>query len=121
MKTIMMTLLCLVVSSVQAADKQMTINVKAKDSAFEVTLPANPTTGYQWTLQKYDKTLVKAGDEHFLVPQSGLMGASGFSVFNFQVKSGVQRPASTTLVFRYARSWEPGSARTETVTVRFAN
>ena len=87
---------------------------------FEVTLPANPTTGFQWTLQKYDEERFSIEKDMYIVSDSTRMGAPGQHVFYFKQKEHADCPESTTLYFRHARSWEPDSGASTEVTVHFS-
>ena len=87
---------------------------------FEVKLPANPTTGFQWTLQKYDRERFSCEKDIYFVSDSTRMGAPGEHVFYFKQKENVPCPESTTLCFRHARSWESDSGTCTEVTVHFS-
>jgi inhibitor of cysteine peptidase len=95
------------------------MKVSGKSQTFTVKLAANPTTGYQWTIKQYDKKVLKLVAQQYMAPVSRRIGAGGEMKFVFsRVKKSVA-PQSTTIVFRYARSWEPGSASIKTVKVHF--
>jgi predicted secreted protein len=70
---------------------------------FTISLPANPTTGYNWTVD-YDYVLLKPENAQFerAGQQSMRVGAGGTSVFVFTPIS----PGKTTIYFVYKRSWE---------------
>ncbi len=101
-----------------AADT-MTMKVNAKQKQFLVTLPANPTTGYQWALIKYDHSLLKLTKSHFLPPTNKLIGAGGQMQFNFKLIKAINNPSKTTLLFKYQRPWEAKSGTLKTVIVNF--
>lgn len=70
---------------------------------FTVSLPSNPTTGYDWTAD-YDNVLLRAEDARFesSAMDSIRLGVGGTSVFVFTpLRSG-----KTTIRFVYKRSWE---------------
>ncbi|WP_207386015.1 protease inhibitor I42 family protein [Legionella gresilensis] len=115
------TMLLSVIATTYAATsyKPMTINLKPTDTQFQVILPANPTTGYQWTLHNYDRSLLRLVSNQFNPPNSKLMGAGGQTVFTFEIIHGAVTPGVTSLVFSYARSWENQGGTSQTVTVRF--
>ncbi|MGQ3887714.1 protease inhibitor I42 family protein [Legionella sp. CNM-1927-20] len=122
MKAIWATIILLVViatSYAATSDKPMTINLKPHDTQFQVVLPANPTTGYQWTLHNYDRSLLRLVSNQFIRPNSKLMGARGATVFTFEIIHGAVTPSVTSLVFSYARPWENQGGTSQTVTVRF--
>ena len=101
-----------------AADP-LIMNVDPANQQFVVTLPANPTTGYQWTVTTYNKKLLKMTGSHFDAPQTKLIGAGGKMTFIFELLKGKSYPESTLMTFTYARSWEPKSAMLQQVTVNF--
>jgi inhibitor of cysteine peptidase len=92
------------------ADTDLTIG-----SALVVKLPANPSTGYNWTVVgepsplKLHKSSFRKG-----ATQGSSVGASGTSVFQFSASSSGM--ATLTLVYR--RSWEYNIAPIKTFTVR---
>ena len=97
----------------------LAIHVDRSSQQFAVTLPANPTTGYQWTVTNYDKKILMMTGSKFLAPRTRLMGAGGQMTFTFARVKGKSYPKSTQLSFTYARSWEPKSATLKKVTVNF--
>ncbi|STX51638.1 secreted protein [Legionella busanensis] len=113
-------LLCIITATYAATSyKPMTINLKPTDTQFQVILPANPTTGYQWTLHNYDRSLLRLVSNQFNPPNSELMGAGGQTVFTFEIINGAVTPSVTSLIFSYARPWENQGGRSQIVTVRF--
>lgn len=97
----------------------LTVNVDASSRHFTITLPANPTTGYQWTVKQYDKTFLQLTNSKYRVPKNRLMGAGGEMAFMFSRVKNATYPDSTILQFCYARSWEQGSGTMKKVTVYF--
>ncbi|KTD48955.1 secreted protein [Legionella rubrilucens] len=97
----------------------MTLNVASGEDQFKVTLQANPTTGYQWTVQNYDQTLFKLMSSQYVAPETKLIGAGGQMVFTFAVNEGVALPKSSAMTFRYARPWEPKEGTTQKVIIQF--
>ena len=101
------------------AGREMTVHVGRLQPAFVVKLPANPTTGYQWQVTQFDKSLLTLISQHYVAPKPQIMGAGGDCLFTFQLRQGKPYPKSTAMVFTYARSWEPSSAMLTKVTVKF--
>jgi len=89
-----------------------------KGQLLEVSLEANPTTGYEWEVQDLDERILRAAGEPEFKPQSDLIGAPGIQTLRFQ-PVGV---GHTTLKLIYHRRWEKGVKPLETysaeVTVR---
>jgi len=95
------------------------MNVDANSQQFKITLPANPTTGFQWTVKEYDKAILKLAGNQYLAPQPKLMGAGGEMCFIFSRVKGATYPKTTTLLFRYSRSWEHKGGIVKKVVVNF--
>ncbi len=106
-------------SSVTCADIVDVIKVTPKQLEFKVTLPANITTGFQWTVVSYDKTKLNLVKSEYVAPMTNIIGARGASVFTFSPEKKIAYPNSTVIMFKYARSWEPTSAITRNIIVQF--
>jgi predicted secreted protein/nitrous oxidase accessory protein NosD len=68
---------------------------------FTISMPANPTTGYNWTAD-YDYVLLNLAKAVYEKSPSGALGSGGTSVFVFTPL----KPGKTTIYFVYKRSWE---------------
>lgn len=101
------------------ANENLTLDVLTNSSSFEVMLPANPTTGFQWSVVRFDKNLLILSKSSYERPKTNLIGAGGQMHFIFTLQKKQGYPASTEIVFKYARSWEPASATVKNVTVNF--
>lgn len=76
-----------------------------------IELPANPTTGYAWTLAEVDTDVLKPPpEEEYLPPQTDAMGAGGISIWRFEAVG----PGTTTLRLVYRRPWEEEAPPAET-------
>lgn len=102
------------------ADDPVTIHVDPGDKTFQVSLPSNPTTGYQWTLKSYDTKLLKFLSSIYTPSKSNLIGAGGTMVFSFERLDKVDVPETTLLEFLYARPWEKEGGTSKTVSVTFS-
>lgn len=98
---------------------------------FNLTLPENPSTGYQWAFtETYDPNILTQIDHAFQAPKSQppLAGQGGWIFWRFQALHA----GTTTLNLGYARSWEstppvqtytvkiivvPSSSKTDTLDV----
>ena len=87
----------------------ITLEVDKKSQVFVVSLPANPTTGFEWTLINYDKKLLHPLMKHYSSKKTKLIGSGGDMTFSFGLNKGKTYPATTKLVFCYERSWEKSS------------
>ncbi|EHL31562.1 protease inhibitor I42 family protein [Legionella drancourtii] len=101
------------------ANDELSLDVNIKDPSFALSLPANPTTGFQWTVAQYDKNLLTLSASVYEKPKTNLVGAGGVMHFTFVVQKGKVLPEHTQIQLKYARSWEPKSAIVKTVQVNF--
>lgn len=86
---------------------------------FEVFLPANPTTGYQWSVQGFDRERFKLTKDTFVNANYSRAGAPGVHVYFFDLREGVECPKDTTICFSYARAWEPDAGVCKQVSISF--
>jgi inhibitor of cysteine peptidase len=83
------------------------VSVKQGDE-FVISLPANPSTGYEWTAHENTDVMFESSHQ---VEGGDRPGAAGTQELAFRaVHSG-----QSTLVLVYSRSFEPGVAPTKTV------
>ncbi len=78
--------------------------IRAKvNESFTISLPANPTAGYEWKAD-YDYVLLKQESAQFegAASETKQVGAGGTSVFVFLPI----KPGKSTIYFVYKRSWE---------------
>lgn len=69
----------------------------------EILLEENPTTGYSWTVDDYDTSILKLEkDEYSASTTEGTVGSGGTHLYRF---TG-QKEGKITLTFRYYRNWE---------------
>ncbi len=78
-----------------------------------VSLEANPTTGYTWSISNLDTSLIKLIKESTLEADSQKLGAPGKQVFHFLSIS----PGVTELNLIYHREWEKQIAPLDTFQV----
>jgi inhibitor of cysteine peptidase len=101
-----------------ATPSSMDIHVDNNQDHFVISLTANPTTGYQWQLLTYDKTIITLTSSQYLKNNS-LLGAGGTMVFEFDKVNNATWPKKTQLLFQYIRPWENKVVSPITVTVYF--
>jgi len=105
-------LLCLSVFATTHSSKKIektnSITVCLKHPDFTITLPANPTTGFSWHIQKYSKNMFEFISEKYIASKNKkLMGAPGTQTFHFKAKKENYAVAQVShIVFLYERSWE---------------
>lgn len=70
----------------------------------ELTLEANPSTGYAWELAPMDAEVLALDGEPVSKPESDLIGAPVSQTFRFKAAG----PGQVTLSMSYRRPWEEG-------------
>lgn len=114
-------LLLLLFVSAKAFSSQALVSVNANTcDAFEVKLFANPTTGFQWNLQDYDRSQFNFIKDNYVPLSTTRVGSPGQHVFYFKHKEGMACPESTRLCFRFARAWESDKSACTEVVVHFS-
>jgi len=78
-----------------------------------ISLKANPSTGYAWTISNIDANIIKQLQESEFKPDSEKIGSPGKQTFRFRVIA----PGQTELRLIYHRSWEKGVAPIDTFVV----
>lgn len=102
------------------AAEPIAVTVNPKQPTFEVSLPANPSTGYQWQVKKYDANLfTMTGSAYAPVQNSNVIGASGKTTFTFKLVKNVNYPQESMMTFYYFRPWEPKSGSSQVVYIYF--
>ena len=102
------------------ANNTLFVNVPKNKNSFVITLEANPTTGYQWSVARFDQDLLTLSSSYYQGPDSKLIGAGGHMLFTFTVNKGKSQPKTTDLFFSYARPWEKAdSGVKQKVTLHF--
>ncbi|EHH3086458.1 protease inhibitor I42 family protein [Salmonella enterica] len=112
------TLLLMVMSApVFAANKDdIPAEATAKENAqFEISLPSNPTTGYNWIVRQLPEQVALTGMDYAQSPDcGGKMGCSGTTTLHFKaVKAGAGK-----LIVQYARPWEALTNESNTITIK---
>lgn len=95
-------------TTITDADDQGSVAVQA-NTALLVELPGNPTTGYTWSIENYNNSVLSLEDQNY-VPSSNRVGSGG--TFRFRFKS--LAPGSTTIKLIYSRPWETNTSPAKT-------
>lgn len=102
------------------AEDSMSLKVDKQKKSFVVSLAANPSTGYQWSVKSYDHSLLKLVETTYEPAKTKLIGSGGHSHFKFALRAGQTYPEQTSILFLYARPWEgEGSGTLKTVNIQF--
>lgn len=78
-------------------------------------LPANPTTGYRWTVTAVDKTFGYPEEKFF--KSSSATGSGGQSRFVWKTESPLNMLGKHSVTLEYGRSWEKKPLKTFTFVV----
>jgi len=92
------------------SDSSQVITIIPPMKGFIISLPANPTTGYQWTVKQYDSTMLTLDKQDYLRSTSQLVGAGGHARLYFSVNPVVlntKQEKTTSVILLYARSFAP--------------
>ena len=99
----------------QPSDVSQTIIVNANTPRFSIRLPANPTTGYQWFLTRYNHDLIQPLSYRTLAIGKNALGAPGQAVFSFKVDDDAfTAPHVTRLTLTYVKPWEAHTSKGQT-------
>ena len=109
----------MMLSSLGYSKATLNVTADATSTFFEVRLPANPTTGYQWRVVDYDRAHFNLVKSQYVGAQAPRMGQGGEMLFRFKYKVDVQLPSSTIVLFSYSRYFEPGSGQKQRVNIVF--
>jgi inhibitor of cysteine peptidase len=74
----------------------------ASGETFEVRLPAQPGTGYGWTVEELDGEVIALVDDRLIAAGEKELGAKEAHVFHFKARAR----GETRLRFDYRRPWE---------------
>ncbi len=113
--TTLLMILCAFVANAESLE--MTVDKKA--TRFTISLPANPTTGYQWQVIRFDKKHFSHVKHEYVANKPILMGSPGKMLFVFERTADAESPSCTEMIFRYQRPWEGSYIDTRTVTIHF--
>ena len=111
--------LLLGLSLVANASDKVSMTVNPTQGGFVVKLNANPTTGFQWKIVRFDKKILTLTNSQYHKPQTNRIGAGGQMFFTFSLNKSKNYPDKTNIVFKYARPWETNSGTIKNVTVNF--
>ena len=85
--------------------------VLAPNHTFEIVLPSNPTTGYDWNVLVSNPDVVGDVSSKYSKDASGRIGAGGATTWT--LRTG--KIGETTLAFSYLRPWEKDTVPTRVV------
>lgn len=98
-------------------EQNQDILITTQHPQFIIKLKSNPSTGYSWFLREYDSNMIKPVKQEYVPnPNKKLMGASGYELWTFQVKTAAFTvPQQTVIRMIYARPWQAQDAALQSV------
>jgi len=109
--------LFLLLFTVTGFSANIAINVDPGQSRFLIALPANPSTGYQWSIKGYDRAVINMIHSEYRAPNQPLIGSGGTMYYTFEVIGTSDLPATTIITFEYGRPWEKTAIKQKQVVV----
>jgi inhibitor of cysteine peptidase len=103
------------------ASDDLELVVDSTASSFSVSLPTNPTTGFRWVIETYNKQQFNPPTEQYNPSTLKRIGSGGQAVFTFEKKINSKYPKKTEMIFNYQRSWDLKQKHIMHVTVIFKN
>ena len=100
------------IQSLTEADAGRSIELRVGDQ-LEVTLPGNPTTGFQWEVGSVDTSVIKPSGEPEFKSSSSALGSGGQFTLRFEAVA----PGQTTLKLIYHRPFEKDTPPAQTFEV----
>lgn len=109
-KKIILVLLILIFSafSCMAQKSNPAEMVKACEGHhFTITIPANPTTGYQWQLARpLNNKMIQFIRSEYIADNTGAVGSGGKEIWTFRALQA----GRSAIALKYARTWEKEAA-----------
>ena len=99
--------------SLGTVDNGTTIDAVVGD-VIVVRLTENPTTGYRWSLESVEGSLLTIEDDTFVLDSGPPMGSGGTRQFRFRTTAA----GATTLNLKHWREWAGEDSVTERYTVQ---
>lgn len=96
--------------------EELSMEVK-KSENFKISLGANLTTGYYWSIN-FDSECIEFINLEYILDDSELVGSPGQQVFEFKA---LEESKGIELIFSYERSWEnktPLEKKIYTITIK---
>ena len=93
------------------AGREITLVVGEK---IQVTLDANPTTGYQWDIAEIDESVLKSVGDSYDADSPQLVGSGGQEIFTFEAVA----VGKTALQMLYHQPWDEDTPPAETFSLR---
>jgi len=121
-KSILALIICIMLGRCNINGEIFTLSQENTEQEFEISLDteivlslnANPSTGYNWTISQIDTSILKQVGEAEYKSKSKKIGAPGIQIFHFRSIS----PGKTSLLLIYHRPWEKEIAPLDTFQVR---
>lgn len=118
--TVLMILIALTIPvAANTTIKQFQLSNQCKTVVFQ--LPANPTTGYSWTVLDYNQARFKKKKARFESPKSERIGAGGKMLFTFTLREGYGLNKPAVFLLSYGQAWNKDSSEKTMVVIEFVD
>lgn len=101
--------------STWAFAKPMFFTIPSKQKLFYFQLDANPSTGFQWKVKKYDERVLRFVKSQYFHSTPQLIGSGGKTRFYFEA---LESSVDTIIYLEYGRPWEKRSAFSSEVHIK---
>ena len=86
--------------------------ILSNNRSFEITLPSNPDTGYDWVLSIDNSDVVSSGSHRYRPDKSGRIGLGGETLWSLRTKSS----GDAVLTYSYQNTTNKRLPSSQTVT-----
>lgn len=92
---------------INESEGEIPFQIEYKGESFTLSVDENPTTGYIWSYEAYDKDLLRCTSDEYVDLSKGLIGGGGSRQFTFETS----KDGETAIEFNLSRSWEKESIK----------
>jgi len=87
-------------------------------SSWTLSLPSNPTTGYQWQLVALPTNYIELVEHHYVPSDTRRIGAGNYEVWEFHITpAAYEGSRAFILKMHYARPWEKTDSDVKTILI----
>ncbi len=109
---------CFFLSYCDAQDPAELRKLEMNTNQFVITFPANPSTGYSWSIVSYNSKQLHLIKSQYMTPdKTRQIGAAGKMIYEFEVLDADVYPITSVIKFKYARPWDKSDSIDKTVIV----
>lgn len=109
-----------ILSGVGCASEGMQLKLANGANDFSFSLDSNPSTGFQWSVNSYDKNQLQLISSEYQAKKPVLIGSGGKQIFKFKVLNPSSN-LNTKIELSYARSWDKSASKKQIVHVFYGD